>query len=44
MRDKIKRTLKRIVTDAVAVKEIIKTSYEAYQQERERRFNEKDKK
>ena len=44
MREKIKKALKKIVIDAVAVKEIIKTGYEMYKQERERRFRKKDKK
>ena len=40
----IKRALKKVIIDAVAVKEILSTAYEAYQQERERRFGNKDKK
>jgi len=44
MREKIKKALKKIITDAVAVKEILSTAYGAYQQERERRFGKKDKK
>ena len=44
MREKIKKALKKIAIDAVAVKEIIKTGYEMYKQERERRFRKKDKK
>jgi hypothetical protein len=44
VKEKIKKRLQRIIIDIVAVKEIIKTGYEMYKQERERRFNEKDKK
>ena len=44
MKEKIKKRLQNIVLDIVAVKEIIKTGYEAYKQERERRFGKKDKK
>ena len=43
MREKIKKALKKIVIDAVAVKEIIRTGYEMYKQERERRFGKKNK-
>ena len=44
MREKIKKRLQNIMLDIVAVKEIIKTGYEVYKQERERRFKKKDKK
>ena len=44
MREKIKKALKKIITDAVAVKEILSTAYGAYQQERKRRFGKRDKK
>ena len=44
MREKIKKRLQNIMLDIVAVKEIIKTGYEVYNQERERRFKKKDKK
>jgi len=44
MREKIKKALKKITIDATAVKEILSTAYEAYQQERKRRFGKKDKK
>ena len=44
MREKIKKALRKIITDAVAVKEILSTAYGAYQQERKRRFGKKDKK
>tara|TARA_R100001594_G_C3931570_1_gene238289 strand:- start:502 stop:636 length:135 start_codon:yes stop_codon:yes gene_type:complete len=44
MREKIKKALRKIITDAVAVKEILSTAYGAYQQERKRRFGKRDKK
>ena len=44
MKEKIKKRLQNIVLDIVAVKEIIKTGYEMYKQERKQRFGLKDKK
>ena len=44
MKEKLKRVVKKVIIDVVAVKEILSTAYEAYQQERERRFGSKDKK
>ena len=44
MKEKLKRALKKVIIDVVAIKEILSTAYEAYQQERERRFGNKDKK
>tara|TARA_Y100000034_G_scaffold23593_1_gene27322 strand:- start:483 stop:617 length:135 start_codon:yes stop_codon:yes gene_type:complete len=44
MKEKIKKRLQNIVLDIVALKEIIKTGYEMYKQERKRRFGKKDKK
>ena len=41
MLEKIKKALNKIATDAVAFKEIIKTGYEMYKEERERRFGKK---
>ena len=44
MKEKIKKRLQNIVLDIVALKEIIKTGYEMYKQERKRRYGKKDKK
>tara|TARA_R110000765_G_scaffold16622_2_gene46488 strand:- start:331 stop:462 length:132 start_codon:yes stop_codon:yes gene_type:complete len=38
MRDKIKKQLKKVIVGIVATKELLSTAYEAYQQERKRRF------
>jgi hypothetical protein len=44
MKEKIKKRLKKVIIDIVAVKEIIKTGYRAYQKERGQRFGKKDNK
>lgn len=44
MKERIKKRLQRIIIDIVAVKEIIKTGYEMYKQERERRFKKEEEK
>tara|TARA_R110001583_G_scaffold3368_4_gene21736 strand:+ start:658 stop:789 length:132 start_codon:yes stop_codon:yes gene_type:complete len=43
MRDKIKKKLKKVIIDTVAIKELLFTAYETYQQERKRRFGKKKK-
>jgi hypothetical protein len=44
VKERIKKRLQRIIIDIVAVKEIIKTGYEMYKQERERRFRKEEEK
>ena len=44
MKERIKKRLQNIILDIVTIKEIIKTGYEAYKRERERKFGKKDKK
>tara|TARA_R110002020_G_scaffold38731_2_gene116009 strand:- start:1403 stop:1537 length:135 start_codon:yes stop_codon:yes gene_type:complete len=44
VKERIKKRLQRIIIDIVAVKEIIKTGYEMYKQERERRFKKEEEK